>query len=135
MRAGTVILAAALSVCSSGCDGLGTDPEETCPSIPCPYGLDVVVIGTLPVEYSVEARAIETSADPWIQYCNADHACEGVVGFPFFVPPSVTLTFRSSDTTVIKTFQPDYQRTERTDECGGDCWSASLDLHIGGVGD
>lgn len=132
MRTRALIPAFMLLIPTAACDGLGTDPETTCPSIPCPYGLKVALIGPLPAEYSVEAYVTESSAGPWIQYCNADRACEGIVSFPFFVPPSVTVVFRSADTTVTKGFQPDYQRTERAEACGGDCWSASLEIEIGG---
>ncbi|MFO7894508.1 MAG: hypothetical protein R6U63_12305 [Longimicrobiales bacterium] len=136
MRTPRLIAVLTLALLVGACEGWGTELETTCTD-PCPYGLEVVLLGTLPAEYSLEATVtvLGSSGTPfeypsWVQQCTADQSCELVGYFPYFAPPRVTLTYRTADTAVARVVQPEYEVTERSAECGGDCKYAYIEMRV-----
>lgn len=126
----TTVGAALAALFVAGC----ADIAITCTSDPCPYGLQIQLLGYLPDAYTLEVLPTEYG-EPWVVECTAEEPCEDdLFSFPFFVPPHPILTFRSADTVVVDTLQPEYRTRERSESCGGDCHFAYVEWRVPGFG-
>ncbi|MFO7894526.1 MAG: hypothetical protein R6U63_12395 [Longimicrobiales bacterium] len=111
-----------------------TDIAITCTSDPCPYGLQTRLLGDIPDAYTLEVLGAD-HAELWVREYTMEAPCEDdLSSFPYFVPPRPILTFRTADTVVVDTLQPEYRTRERSESCGGDCHFACVEWRVPGFG-
>jgi len=108
------------------CDPFGME----CTLIGCGNTLLVQLVGVEPEEEFAMTLHLE-GEDPVAMQCDMSGQCTPLAPEPDFRPDEVTLTLELADTTITRTFEPDYDPYyPNGKDCGPECWAAELRFEV-----